>query len=84
VVVMVVVVMVMSSGKSGGAGKHHQEQNCGENLFHGRHPSRIELATEASCRTPVSKEQREYQQRSGVRRSAFDLPISISIRFSAF
>jgi hypothetical protein len=47
VVVMVVVMVVMASGKGGWAGEYHQKQNCSENLFHGRHPSRIDLVTEA-------------------------------------
>jgi hypothetical protein len=47
--VMVVVMMVMAGGKSGRAGKHHQEQNYRENLFHGPHPSRTEFVTEAPC-----------------------------------
>jgi hypothetical protein len=51
VVVMVVVMMVMASGKSGRAGEHHQKQNCSENPFHGSHPSRVDFATKAPCRT---------------------------------
>jgi hypothetical protein len=51
VVVMVVVMMVMAGGKCGRAGKHHQKENCSENLFHGSHPSRVDFVTEAPCRT---------------------------------
>jgi hypothetical protein len=49
VMVVMVVVMVMAGSKSGGAGKHRQKQNYRKNLFHGRHPNRIELVTEAPC-----------------------------------
>ncbi len=47
VMVVMVVVMVMAGSKSGGAGKHSQKQNYRKNLFHGRHPNRIEMVTEA-------------------------------------
>ena len=48
--VMVVVVMVMACGKSRRAGEDHQEQDNSENFLHGRHPSRIDLATKEPWR----------------------------------
>jgi len=58
VMVMMVVVMVMAGGESGWAGKHREEQNYCENLFHGWHPSRIEQPAEALEAALVSKEKR--------------------------
>jgi hypothetical protein len=49
VMVMVVVVMVVTGSKSRGAGEDCEKQNDRENLFHGPHPSRIDLVMEASC-----------------------------------
>ncbi|MFZ0304299.1 MAG: hypothetical protein WAL75_16525 [Terracidiphilus sp.] len=78
VVMMVVVMMMVTGCKSRWAGEHRQEQNYRENLFHERHPSRIELVTEAPCRTS-HQENNEGGDRTGRR-----MPFQPFIRRSSF
>jgi hypothetical protein len=41
--VMIDVTMVVPGGGEGRAGKHHQEQGCGNNLLHGKNLARSPL-----------------------------------------